>query len=186
MEFGITRAYFCLPSTSPHINHHPSPSSLSLPGSRLSFALKQSKPQTNIRTSTGAHTHLHNSALKSGFPIAPAHTKQNVSSDYRYCSLLASGVSILNLFFFLPPLYDKLILSLCHYRLENYSMQRCISSGVVKLIQIASVKMHFIKNPLSSICCCENGEINDKKWIHTYSQAREQHQCPTGRGVVPW
>lgn len=73
---------------------------LSLPGSRLSFALKQSKPQTNIRTSTGAHTHLHNSALKSGFPIAPAHTKQNVSSDYRYCSLLASGVSILNLLSF--------------------------------------------------------------------------------------
>lgn len=83
---------------------------------------------------------------------------------------------------FLPPLYDKLILSLCHYRLENYSMYRCISSGVVKSIRIASVKIHLIKNPLSSICCCENGGINDKKWIYTYSQALEQHQSPTGGG----
>lgn len=92
-----------------HIASHQSTSfSSSLPGSRLSFALKQSKPQTNIHTSTGAQTHSHNSTLKSGFPIAPAHTKQNVSSDYRYCSLLASGASILNLF---PPfLCSNLIL----------------------------------------------------------------------------
>lgn len=93
-----------------HIASHQSTSfSSSLPGSRLSFALKQSKLQTNIHTSTGAQTHSHNSTLKSGFPIAPAHTKQNVSSDYRYCSLLASGASILNLFSPLP-LYSNLIL----------------------------------------------------------------------------
>lgn len=76
LEFWNHRSLFLLAE---HISSHQSPSfsvlSLSLPGSRLSFALKQSKPQTNIRTSTGAHAHSHNSTLKSGFPIAPAHTK---------------------------------------------------------------------------------------------------------------
>lgn len=53
LEFGIVRAYFCSPSTSPHINqHHHSP--LSLPWSRLSFALKQShiKPHKQIHMCT--------------------------------------------------------------------------------------------------------------------------------------
>lgn len=120
LEFGIIGAYFCLLSTSPHINQHPSPSSL--PGSRLSFALKQSKPRTNIHTSTGARTHSHNSTLRSGFPIAPAHTKQNVSSDYGYWSLFASGASILNLS--PPPLYNNLILYIKWLK----TTQRCISN----------------------------------------------------------
>lgn len=59
-------------------------------------------PQTVMHqaTHTQQSMRIHNRTLKCGFPIAPAHTKWDVSSDYQHCSLLASGASILDLFFF--------------------------------------------------------------------------------------
>lgn len=93
-----------------HISSHQSTSSpaLSFPRSRLSFALKQSYigPHRQMNTCTRTQTHSHKRSLKCGFPIAPAHTKKTVSSDYQHCSLLASGASILDLFwvFFSPSL----------------------------------------------------------------------------------
>lgn len=57
--------------------------------------IQNNSTQTNIQMYTSSQ----NRTLKCGFPIAPAHTKQHVSSDYQYCVLLAAGASILNLFF---------------------------------------------------------------------------------------
>lgn len=59
-------------------------------------------PQTVMHQATHSQQsmRIHNRTLKCGFPIAPAHTKWDVSSDYQHCSLLASGASILDLFFF--------------------------------------------------------------------------------------
>lgn len=95
-EFWIVTACFCTPSTSSHINHRPSPPSRSLGGG---FPLP-SNSHTPSNTHTQQSMRKHNRTLKCGFPIAPAHTKWDVSSDYQHCSLLASGASILDPFSF--------------------------------------------------------------------------------------
>lgn len=95
-EFWTVTACFCTPSTSSHINHRPSPPSRSLGGG---FPLP-SNSHAPSNTHTQQSMRVHNRTPKCGFPIAPAHTKWDVSSDYQHCSLLASGASILDLSFF--------------------------------------------------------------------------------------
>lgn len=99
-EFWVVTAYFCTPSTSTHINHRPSPPPHSLGGG---FPLPSVMHQAAHAQHTHAHTQqpvrVHNRTLKRGFPIAPAHTKWDVNSDYQHCSLLAPGASILDLYF---------------------------------------------------------------------------------------
>lgn len=69
-EFGAVTAYFCSPSTSPHINQTPPPPPPPWEEAFLGLQTVASKT-----TQTNAHTNSHNRTLKYGFPIAPAHTK---------------------------------------------------------------------------------------------------------------
>lgn len=117
-EFWIVTACFCTPSTSSHINHRPSPPSRSLGGG---FPLP-SNSHAPSNTHTQQSMRIHNRTLKCGFPIAPAHTKWDVSSDYQHCSLLASGASILDLFFF----FFRSVLSMWAHKL-TLSFQISIS-----------------------------------------------------------
>lgn len=94
-EFWIVTACFCTPSTSSHINHRPSPPSRSLGGG---FPLpSNSHAPSNTHTAVYAHTQQDPEVR---LPHCPCTHEVDVSSDYQHCSLLASGASILDLFFF--------------------------------------------------------------------------------------
>lgn len=82
-------------------------------------------PQTVMHqaTHTQQSMRIHNRTLKCGFPIAPAHTKWDVSSDYQHCSLLASGASILDLFFFFFSFCPLYVGAQTHSELSNFNFK---------------------------------------------------------------
>lgn len=133
-EFWIVTACFCTPSTSSHINHRPSPPSRSLGGG---FPLP-SNSHAPSNTHTQQSMRIHNRTLKCGFPIAPAHTKWDVSSDYQHCSLLASGASILDLFFFFFSFCPLYVGAQTHSELSNFSISKLNTQKNVPLPSIHS------------------------------------------------
>lgn len=82
LEFGIIWDYFCLPSTSPHINHHPSPSSLSLSLSLgVGFPLpsnSQNRRQIYAHPLVLMHTRT-TAPWRAAFPL-PLHTQSKMSA----------------------------------------------------------------------------------------------------------